>query len=152
MSKNGHRIYGWFMWCFMLSCDAVDLACISVSFQGFAWNPMFYIFTIVLLGNIVYLPILLKAGKFYKAFIVSSLIYCSDVCVKWHSVFIHDLYRRPSIFIIVLRSITHPQVHWHYKQWLVIAIIGIPIVIAYSIFIHYVFRGEGWDYRGKLLK
>ncbi|MGD0037339.1 MAG: cytochrome d ubiquinol oxidase subunit II [Bacteroidota bacterium] len=104
-------------------------------------NPMFYIFIIVLLGNIVYLPILLKAGKFYKSFIVSSLIIAAMLCQMALSLYPRlvpssiDLHYSLTIY----NSSSSPLT---LQTMLVIAVIGIPIVIAYSIFIHYVFRGK----------
>ena len=110
-------------------------------FKDSLGNPIFYIFIIVLLGSIVYLPILLKAGKFNRAFLVSSLIIAAMLGQMALS-----LYPRlvPSSIdlnysLTIYNSSSSPLT---LQTMLVIAIIGVPIVIAYSIFIHYVFRGK----------
>jgi cytochrome bd ubiquinol oxidase subunit II len=104
-------------------------------------KSMFYIFIIMLIGGIVYLPILLKAGKFNCAFLVSSLIIAAMLGQMALS-----LYPRlvPSSIdlnysLTIYNSSSSPLT---LQTMLIIALIGIPIVIAYSIFIHSVFRGK----------
>ena len=104
-------------------------------------NLMFYIFIIALLGSIVYLPILLKTEKFNRAFLFSSLIIAAMLCQMALSLYPRlvpssiDLHYSLTIY----NSSSSPLT---LQTMLVIAIIGVPIVIAYSIFIHYVFRGK----------
>ena len=95
----------------------------------------------VLLGTIVYLPVLLKAGKFNRAFFVSSLAIAMMLGQMALS-----LYPRlvPSSIdlrysLTIYNASSSPLT---LQTMLVIALIGVPIVIAYSIFIHYVFRGK----------
>jgi cytochrome d ubiquinol oxidase subunit II len=104
-------------------------------------NSLFYILFIVLLGSIVYLPILLKTEKFDSAFIVSSLTITAMLGQMALSLYPRlvpssiDLHYSLTIY----NSSSSPLT---LQTMLVIAIVGIPIVIAYSIFIHYVFRGK----------
>ena len=104
-------------------------------------SPMFYVFIIVLLGSIVYLPIQLKANKFNRAFLFSSLIIAAML-----SQIALSLYPRlvPSSIDLnySLTIYNSSSSHLTLQTMLVIALIGMPIVIAYSIFIHYVFRGK----------
>jgi cytochrome bd ubiquinol oxidase subunit II len=104
-------------------------------------NPIFFILLIILMGSIVYLPVLLKAGKFSRAFFVSSLIIATML-----SQMALSLYPRlvPSSIdlnnsLTIYNSSSSPLT---LQTMLVIAIIGVPIVIAYSIFIHFIFRGK----------
>jgi len=104
-------------------------------------SPFFYIFMVILLGAIVYLPVLLKAGKFNRAFFVSSLTIAMMLGQMALS-----LYPRlvPSSIdlrysLTIYNASSSPLT---LQTMFVIALIGIPIVIAYSIFIHYVFRGK----------
>ncbi|MCX6122412.1 MAG: cytochrome d ubiquinol oxidase subunit II [Ignavibacteriales bacterium] len=110
-------------------------------FKDSPGSPMFYVFLIALLGSIVYLPILLKSGKFNRAFLISSLIIATMLGQMALS-----LYPRlvPSSIdlqysLTISNSSSSPLT---LQTMLVIAGIGIPIVIVYSIFIHYVFRGK----------
>ena len=104
-------------------------------------NPMFYIFFIILLSGIVYLPILLRAGKLNNAFLVSSFIIAAMLGQMALS-----LYPRlvPSSidlqFSLTIYNSSSSPLTLH--TMLIIAIVGVPLVIAYSIFIHYVFRGK----------
>jgi cytochrome d ubiquinol oxidase subunit II len=104
-------------------------------------NSFFYGFLLVLFGSIVYVPILIKAGKFNRAFIFSSLIIAMMLGQTALS-----LYPRlvPSSIdlqysLTIFNSSSSPLT---LRTMLIIAAIGVPIVIAYSIFIHYVFRGK----------
>jgi cytochrome bd ubiquinol oxidase subunit II len=104
-------------------------------------SAMFYIFNILVLGSLVFLPILLKAEKFNLAFLASSLIIAA---MLGHMAL--SLYPRlvPSSIdlqnsLTIYNSSSSPLT---LQTMLVIALIGVPIVIAYSIFIHYVFRGK----------
>jgi cytochrome bd ubiquinol oxidase subunit II len=110
-------------------------------FKDAPGSPMFYVFIVVVLGNIVYLPILLKTGKYNRAFLVSSLIITAMIGQMALS-----LYPRlvPSSIdlqysLTIDNASSSPLT---LQTMLVIALIGIPIVIAYSFFIHYVFRGK----------
>jgi cytochrome bd ubiquinol oxidase subunit II len=110
-------------------------------FKDSPGNSMFYAFIIVLIASIVYLPILLKAKKSHRAFFVSSLIIAAML-----SQMALSLYPRlvPSSLdlhysLTIYNSSSSPLT---LQTMLVIAILGIPIVIGYSIFIHFVFRGK----------
>jgi cytochrome bd ubiquinol oxidase subunit II len=104
-------------------------------------NFVFYIFIIILLGSIIYLPVLLKAGKFSRAFFVSSSIIAAMLGQMALSLSPRLV---PSSIdlqysLTIYNSSSSPLT---LQTMLVIALIGIPVVIAYSIFIHYVFRGK----------
>jgi cytochrome d ubiquinol oxidase subunit II len=104
-------------------------------------NSMFYIFIVAILGSIVYLPILLKAGKFNRAFLVSSLIIATMLGQMALSLYPRFVPSSINLHysLTIYNSSSSPLT---LQTMLVIAIVGIPIVIAYSIFIHYVFRGK----------
>jgi cytochrome d ubiquinol oxidase subunit II len=110
-------------------------------FEKSTSSPFFYIFMILLLGAIVYMPVLLKAGKFNRAFFASS----SAIAMMLGQMAL-SLYPRlvPSSIdlnysLTIYNASSSPLT---LQTMLVIALIGVPIVIAYSIFIHYVFRGK----------
>jgi cytochrome d ubiquinol oxidase subunit II len=104
-------------------------------------NPAFYLLLIVLLGAIVYLPTLFKAGLFQRAFFVSSLLIAMMLGQMALSLFPRMV---PSSIdlaysLTIYNSSSSPLT---LQTMLVIALIGVPIVIGYSIYIHYVFRGK----------
>jgi cytochrome d ubiquinol oxidase subunit II len=110
-------------------------------FKDVVSNSLFYIFIIALFACIVFLPILLKEKKFNRAFFVSSMIIAVML-----SQMAFSLYPRlvPSSIdlqysLTIYNSSSSPLT---LQTMLVIALMGVPIVIAYSIFIHFVFRGK----------
>jgi cytochrome d ubiquinol oxidase subunit II len=110
-------------------------------FEGSTTSPFFYIFMMLLFAAVVYIPVLLKAGKFNRAFFASSLAIAMMLGQMALS-----LYPRlvPSSidlnFSLTIYNASSSPLTLH--TMLVIAFIGVPIVIAYSIFIHYIFRGK----------
>jgi len=110
-------------------------------FETSTKNPLFYIFMTALLGTIVYLPVLLKSKKFNRAFFVSSLVIAMMLCQAFLSLFPRfvpssiDLNYSLTIYNASSSPLT-------LRTMLIIALIGVPIVIGYSIFIHHVFRGK----------
>jgi cytochrome d ubiquinol oxidase subunit II len=101
---------------------------------------LFFVLFIVLVGSVVLLPVSIGAGRFGRAFLLSSIFIAS--------VFGHvamSLYPRlvPSSIdleysLTIYNSSSSPAT---LQTMLIIALIGVPIVVAYTIFIHRVFRG-----------
>jgi cytochrome d ubiquinol oxidase subunit II len=110
-------------------------------FENSLDNLLFYILLVILTGTIVYLPVLLKAGKFNRAFFISSTMITAmmgQVALSLYPRLVPssiDLKNSLTIYNASSSPLT-------LQTMLVIAIIGIPIVLAYSTFIHYVFRGK----------
>lgn len=104
-------------------------------------KPVFYVFLVLLTGTIVYLPVVLKSGKYSRAFLVSSLLITAMLGQMALSLFPRlvpssiDLAYSLTIYNSSSSQLT-------LETMLIIALIGVPIVIAYSAFIHYVFRGK----------
>jgi cytochrome bd ubiquinol oxidase subunit II len=110
-------------------------------FEHTTRNVFFYIFLVLLIGTIVYLPVALKAKKYTRAFLVSSLIITAMLGQMALSLFPRLV---PSSIdlaysLTIYNSSSSPLT---LETMLIIAGIGVPIVIAYSAFIHYVFRGN----------
>jgi cytochrome bd ubiquinol oxidase subunit II len=110
-------------------------------FENSMKNPFFFAFLILLIGTIVYLPIVIKSGKYGRAFLVSSLLITAMLGQMALSLFPRLV---PSSIdlaysLTVYNASSSPMT---LKTMLIIALIGVPIVIAYSAFIHYVFRGK----------
>jgi len=110
-------------------------------FERLLGNPLFYSLLTILLGAIICFPIFLKAGNYNRAFLVSSVIIAAMLCQMALS-----LYPRlvPSSidlnYSLTIYNSSSSQLTL--QTMLVIALIGVPIVIAYSAFIHHVFRGK----------
>jgi cytochrome bd ubiquinol oxidase subunit II len=110
-------------------------------FEKSTTNPMFYLFLIMLVGALVSLPVLMKSGKFSHAFTASSLAIAMMLGQMALSLYPRlvpssvDLNYSLTIFNASSSPLT-------LQTMFVIALVGIPIVVAYSVFIHRVFRGK----------
>ncbi len=122
----------------------VTLASMMVSpflFKGLLKNPLFYLLFLIQLVSIISLPFALKAGKMFIAFIASSAAIAMMIGQMALS-----LYPRlaPSLLdleysLTIYNASSTPLTH---QTMLVIALIGVPIVLVYTIMIHRVFRGK----------
>lgn len=111
-------------------------------FVGIMKSPLFWILLILLLGSILYIPIGLKSRKFGWSFLASSV---SIASVIGHLA--HSLYPRlvPSSIDLENFSLTiynASSSQYTLKTMLIIALIGMPVVIGYTIFIYRVFKGK----------
>jgi len=110
-------------------------------FAGLLKNPLFWILFILLFASIIYIPISVKAGKFGHAFISSSVMIAMMILLTALSLFPRlvpssvDLTYSLTIYNASSSERT-------LTTMLIIALIGMPIVIAYTIFIYRVFKGK----------
>ncbi|MCX8011103.1 MAG: cytochrome d ubiquinol oxidase subunit II, partial [Ignavibacteria bacterium] len=110
-------------------------------FEGILSNALFWIFFILLLLSLVYIPIAMKSEKYNLAFLSSSLMIACIISLIAVSLFPMlvpsslDLEYSLTIYNASSSQLT-------LKTMLIIAIIGMPIVIAYTIFIYKVFKGK----------
>jgi cytochrome bd ubiquinol oxidase subunit II len=110
-------------------------------FDGMLANPLFWILFILLLASIGFIPVALKSGRFGRAFIASSLVIASTIGLSAVSLFPRlvpsniDLGNSLTIYNASSSQYT-------LTAMLIIALIGVPIVLAYTIFIYRVFKGK----------
>ena len=110
-------------------------------FAGILGKPLFWIFLIVLLISIIYIPLGAKAGRYFRAFLASSITILSMLALAAVSMYPRlvtssiDLAYSLTIFNAssTKRTLT---------TMLIIALIGMPIVIAYTIYIYRIFKGK----------
>jgi cytochrome bd ubiquinol oxidase subunit II len=120
------------------------LATIFVSpflFAGVLKNPLFWVLFLLLLAGIISIPIAAKARKYGTAFIASSLTVACMVGLSALSLFprlvpsITDPYYSLTIYNASSSDAT-------LYTMLVIALIGMPLVIVYTVVIYRVFKGK----------
>ena len=110
-------------------------------FEGITQKPLFWIFTLILLGSLLYLPVTLKKKKFSMSIVLSSLVIASILALASISLFprlvpsITDLNNSLTIYNASSSSLT-------LSTMLIIALIGMPLVIIYTFFIYRVFKGK----------
>jgi len=111
-------------------------------FQGIMKNVLFWILLILLLVSIIYVPIGLKAKRFGWTFLSSSATIASVI-----GLFALSLYPRlvPSNIDLEKFSLTiynASSSQYTLKTMLIIALIGVPIVLVYTIYVYRVFKGK----------
>jgi cytochrome d ubiquinol oxidase subunit II len=110
-------------------------------FEGLVGNPLFWIVFLLLIASVVYIPIAAKAQKFGRAFLASSALIASATGLAAIS-----LYPRlvPSSTDLKFSLDIYNSASTPYTQtiMLIIAGIGVPIVLLYTIIIYRIFRGK----------
>lgn len=111
-------------------------------FQGILKNLLFWIVFFLLLIGISYIPIGLKNKKYGWSFLASSVTIASVIGVLALSLYPKLV---PSSIDLERMSLTIYNASsslYTLKTMLIIALIGMPIVIAYTIFIYRIFKGK----------
>jgi cytochrome d ubiquinol oxidase subunit II len=110
-------------------------------FEGLFASPVFWVFLVTALGAILYVPMACGAGKRAAAFLASSVAIGAQVVLAGVS-----LYPRlvPSLtdlgYSLTIRNASaSPRA---LSAALVVAAVGMPIVVAYTVFIYRVFKGR----------
>ncbi|HSD62910.1 MAG TPA: cytochrome d ubiquinol oxidase subunit II [Ignavibacteriaceae bacterium] len=110
-------------------------------FTSILSNPFFWILFLVLLGAIIFIPIALKSEKFGRAFFASSLTIACMLGLMAVSLFprlVPSLTNLNYSLTIYNASSTERTLF----TMLIIALIGMPFVIGYTIFIYRTFKGK----------
>ncbi|MGA9119952.1 MAG: cytochrome d ubiquinol oxidase subunit II [Bacteroidota bacterium] len=104
-------------------------------------NPVFWVLFILLLVSVATIPVWLKGGKYFLAFLSSSAMIAAMIGLSAVSLFprlvpssISDDYS--------LNIFHHSSSELTLTVMLVIALIGMPIVIIYTILVYRVFKGK----------
>ncbi len=110
-------------------------------FENLLGNPLFWILFLLLLFGIVYIPLSLKSAKFFRAFLASSLTILSIIGLAAVSIFpkIVPSNIDPANSLTIYNASSTPKT---LTVMLVIALIGMPIVIGYTVYIYKVFKGK----------
>ena len=108
------------------------------SVMGF---PIFWVLLALLFVSIIYIPIGLKKGKSGNTFTASSLMITSMILLMALSLFpklVHSSIDLGYSLTIYNASSTPRTL----ETMLIIALIGVPIVVGYTIWIYRIFRGK----------
>jgi cytochrome d ubiquinol oxidase subunit II len=104
-------------------------------------NPLFYVLFLLLLGSCIMIPVAVKAGKFGRAFVASSVTIAMMIGLSALSLFprlVPALGDLPNSLTIYNASSSEATL----SVMFIIALIGMPLVIAYTIFIYRAFKGK----------
>jgi len=120
------------------------LATVFVSpflFEGMLENPLFWIFFAALLGSVLRIPFAAKAGKDGGAFLASSIAIASMIGLSALGLFprLVPALGDPQQSLTAYNASSSETT---LMTMLIIALIGMPLVIAYTIFIYRAFKGK----------
>jgi cytochrome d ubiquinol oxidase subunit II len=110
-------------------------------FDGVLSNPLSWLFFILLLAALVYLPLAVKGQQYFRAFLASSLSILCFIGLPAVSMFprlVPSLTNLDYSLTIYNSSSTHLTL----QAMLVIALIGMPVVIGYNWYIYRKFAGK----------
>jgi cytochrome d ubiquinol oxidase subunit II len=110
-------------------------------FTGLLKNPLFWVLILALFGSVLYIPVAIKAGRYFKGFLSSSVAIASIIGLAAVSLFPRLV---PSSIdlaysLTVYNASSTPRT---LSTMLVIALIGMPFVVGYTIFIYRAFKGK----------
>ena len=110
-------------------------------FDGILNNPLFWILFILLLASVLYLPVAVKGAKYFFSFILFSIAIASIIGLSAVSLFPKLVPSNINLnySLTIYNSSSTERTLF---TMLIIALIGMPIVIAYTIFIYRVFKGK----------
>ena len=110
-------------------------------FNGLLNSPLFWILFILLLVSIVLIPVFVKAQKYFRALIFSSLTIISMIGLTALSLFPRIVPSNIDLdFSLTVYNSASSKTSL--TAMLYIALIGMPIVIAYTIFVYRIFKGK----------
>lgn len=111
-------------------------------FQGILNNILFWIVFLLLLAGIIYTPIGLKSKKYGWTFLASSVTIAAVIGLLAISLYPNLVPSSIDLEKFSLTIYNASSSQYTLKTMLIIALIGMPVVIGYTIFIYRVFKGK----------
>lgn len=110
-------------------------------FQGVLKNPLWWILALLLVGSMLYIPAGIKGGKYFKGFVASSLTIASMFGLAAVGLYPRLVPSSTDLLysLTIYNASSTPRTH---LTMFIIALIGVPIVIFYTIFIYSRFKGK----------
>ncbi len=110
-------------------------------FAGVGSNPAFWILLVLLVGAVVAVPVASRAGRGGWAFIASSLTIVAMIFLSGVSLYPRLVPARPNLdlSLTIHNAASSPLT---LEVMLIIALVGMPLVLAYTVVIYRVFRGK----------
>jgi cytochrome d ubiquinol oxidase subunit II len=110
-------------------------------FTGILKNPLFWILFLALLGAVIAIPLAVKSGRFGRGFLASSVLIACMIGLSAASLFPRLV---PSstglIYSLTVYNASSTEPTLSAMLW--ITLLGMPLVVLYTIMIHRVFRGH----------
>jgi cytochrome d ubiquinol oxidase subunit II len=110
-------------------------------FEGILGNPLFWLLLIVFLAAVAYIPVALKAEKYGRVFLASSVVIATvlgQMVVGMYPRLVPSSLNLANSLTIYNASSTERTL----TVMLIIALIGMPLVIIYTAYMYRVFKGK----------
>ena len=111
-------------------------------FDGMLGNPLFWILFLLVLASAVYIPMGLKSKKYGYTFLSSSVFIAGMIGLFAVSLFprlVPSNVNLANSSLTIYNASSTPRT---LETMLIIALIGVPIVLVYTIFVYRVFKGK----------
>ena len=110
-------------------------------YDGILSKPMFWVFYVIFLLAVIYIPLATKAKRFFRAFLASSLTILSLIGLAAVSMFPKLVTSSVDLAysLTIYNASSTPRT---LTTMLIIALVGMPIVLIYTIYIYRVFKGK----------
>jgi cytochrome bd ubiquinol oxidase subunit II len=110
-------------------------------FEGALGNPLVWILFVLYFGSMLFIPVAMKSGKPGRAFLYSSVSIASVIGLAAVGLFPRLVPSSTDLLysLTIYNASSTPRT---LTVMLVIALIGMPMVIGYTIFIYRVFKGK----------
>ncbi len=110
-------------------------------FEGLLAKLVFWPVFLLLLGALAYMPVVIKAARYGLAFLTSSIVIACMLGLTGISLFPRIVPSKTNLDYS-LTVYAHSSTPRTLTTMLIVASIGMPIVIGYTVFIYYVFKGK----------
>jgi cytochrome d ubiquinol oxidase subunit II len=125
----------------VVSVTAATALAAPFLFDGMARQPLTWLLSLVLLASLAAVPVYLKAIRYFRAFIASGTMIGSLIALSALSLFPRIV---PSSIdlqysLTVYNASSSP---YTLGVMLILALIGMPLVIGYTVFIYRAFKGK----------
>ncbi len=141
------RVAAWIPKTWMATMGLYALATIGTIFiapflfAGVLKNPLFWVVFLLLLAAAMLIPVAAKAQKFGRAFIASSVLIACMIGLSALSLFPRLVPSSTDLsYSLTIYNASSSQTTL--STMLVIALIGVPLVLIYTILIYRVFKGK----------
>lgn len=132
----------WIGWVVLyVTATMVSLLVSPFLFADIMRNPFFWVLFPVMMASLVLIPVLLKAGRHWFAFLASSVAIATQVGLAAVGLFprLVPALGSPELSLTIYNA---SSTRTTLLTMLLIAGMGMPVVIGYTIFIYRVFKGK----------
>jgi cytochrome d ubiquinol oxidase subunit II len=109
--------------------------------DNYTANPILFIFPALIILSALMIPGFVKRAKYFRAFVMSSSIILFSIAMVAAGIFPNLLLSNPDAAnSLTIYNAASSQATL--SNMLIIAIIGVPIVLGYTIFVYRIFKGK----------